>query len=195
MSDPCRRQGLALVGYRGTGKSTVGRLLAERLGRPFADADLELEARVGRPIAAIFAELGEPAFRDWEERILAELTNRTGAILATGGGVVLRESNRRALRDFGFVVWLTAAPGVLAGRLQADQGAGGQRPALTTAGTLAEIADVLEARLPLYHAVADARVETSRQTPAEVADAILALWPGSRRSTSGGWSVAQSTIV
>src|SRR6185437_526734 len=67
------RHGLALVGLRGSGKSTVGRLLARRLGRPFVDADVELEARAGRPIREIFAEQGEPAFRDWEERVLADL--------------------------------------------------------------------------------------------------------------------------
>jgi shikimate kinase len=165
--------GLALVGYRGTGKTTVGRLLAERLGRPFVDADRELEARAGRPIRAIFAEEGEPAFRDLEEATLRDLAARPGVVLATGGGVVLRGPNRRALRRFGFVVWLTASPDVLAGRLRDD---GGGRPALTAAGPLAEIAAVLEARTPLYREVADAVVETEGRTPAQVADAVLAAW-------------------
>src|SRR5262249_54254618 len=121
-SDPENPQGLALVGTRGTGKSTVGRILAERLVRPFLDADVELEARLGRTIAAIFAEDGEPAFRDWEERLLAELTStHPGAILATGGGVVLRATNRCTLRSFGFVVWLRAEPALAAARLQADR--------------------------------------------------------------------------
>src|SRR4051812_50028370 len=91
------RRGLALVGMRGSGKSTVGRILASRLSRPFLDADDALEARVGRPIASLFAREGEPYFRDWEERILAELTaGHPRAILATGGGGDLREANRRA---------------------------------------------------------------------------------------------------
>ena len=78
--------GLALIGYRGTGKSTVGRILAGRLKRTFRDCDREIEARAGRSIRAIFAESGEPAFRDWEEQTLAELTaTRPAIVLATGG--------------------------------------------------------------------------------------------------------------
>ena len=123
---PARGAGLALIGYRGTGKSTVGRILADRLDRPFLDADLEIEARAGRSIASIFAEWGEPAFRDWEERTLVELTaTYPDAILATGGGAVLRASNRELLARFGFVVWLRAEPAELARRLEADQA---QRP-------------------------------------------------------------------
>ncbi len=92
---PRRGAGLALIGYRGTGKSTVGRMLADRLGRPFRDADIEIEARAGRSISSIFSECGEPAFRDWEERTLVELTlSFPDAILATGGGAILRPSNR-----------------------------------------------------------------------------------------------------
>src|SRR5438445_548260 len=78
------RQGLALVGLRGTGKSSVGRILADRLGRPFADADVELEAASGRSIPSIFEELGEPCFRDWEERMLGELTATLPLLLLMG---------------------------------------------------------------------------------------------------------------
>jgi shikimate kinase len=171
--DPSGRRGLALVGARGTGKTSVGRIVADRLGLPFADADEELQRRAGRPIAAIFAAQGEPAFRDLEEEVLAALATRAGLVLATGGGAVLRAANRRALRRFGLVVWLTAGPDVLAGRLRRDVGG---RPALTAAGTLAEVAAVLEARTPLYREVADATVETAGRTPAEVADAVLDAW-------------------
>src|SRR4051812_39456850 len=169
MNDPSHRQSLVLVGYRGTGKSTVGRILAERLGLPFADADVELEALVGRPIPAIFAEQGEAAFRDWEERVLCDLSTRPGTIVATGGGVVLRETNRSLMRSFGFVAWLTADPELLAGRLRADPDGLANRPSLTGAGTLEEIARVLEERTPLYRAVADAFVDTGRKTPAQAA--------------------------
>jgi len=180
MSHPHDRQGLALVGLRGTGKSTVGRILAERLGRPFADADHEIEAKVGKPIRAIFEEQGEAVFRDWEESVLAELTTRSGAILATGGGAILREVNRARLRSFGLIVWLVADPAELAVRLQADARGLADRPALTSAGTIAELAGVLQARTPLYQEVADLTVETAQRTPEEVATAILALWPESR---------------
>ncbi len=173
-----RGSGLALVGYRGTGKSTVGRILADRLNRPFLDADREIEARAGRSISSIFADWGEPAFRRWEEETIQQLTRRyPGAILATGGGVVLRASNRRLLVEFGFVVWLKAEPAELARRLQSDFQAGASRPSLTAAGTLAEIAQVLEARTPFYHEVANAEINTLDRTPDEIAGEILGLWP------------------
>lgn len=171
------RQGLALVGLRGTGKSTVGRILASRLGRPFADADLELEARAGRSIATIFAESGEPEFRDWEERVLAELTRRVDLVLATGGGVVLRETNRRRLREFGRVAWLAADPQVIAARLRSNPSGVAGRPALTAAGTLDELAAVLDARTPLYREVADLVIQTDTMSVDQVGAAILDAWP------------------
>ncbi len=169
------RRGLALVGYRGTGKTTVGRLLADRLGWPFADADHEIEARAGRAVASIFAEDGEPAFRDWEERVIVDLAGRERTVIATGGGAVLRESNRAALRSVGFVAWLTADPETIARRISSRLAA---RPALTTAGTLGEIADVLAARTPHYRAVSDLEVETAHRSCREVADAVLRAWYG-----------------
>jgi shikimate kinase len=177
---PQNRQGLSLVGTRGTGKSTVGRILAERLVRPFLDADVELEEKLGRSIASIFAEDGEAAFRNWEEHLLSELTSAhkgKGAILATGGGAVLRETNRTALRSFGLVVWLWADPAVVVARLRADRRGLQERPALTPAGTLAEVSSVLETRTPLYREVAHAVVDTSQRAPENVVEAILELWP------------------
>jgi shikimate kinase len=169
-------RGLALVGYRGTGKSTVGRILACRSQRDFLDADLELEARAGRPVSAILTEDGEPVFRDWEERILAELIEQSPtAVIATGGGAVVREVNRSRLRDFGFIVWLTAEPDELASRLRSDPRGLAARPALSADGTVAEIARVLEIRKPLYQEVADAVIETGGNTPDLVAAAILDL--------------------
>ena len=177
MSDACeQRRGLALIGARGTGKSTVGRVVAARLGLPFADADVELEARAGRSIASIFAEAGEPAFRDWEERVLDELTSGPACVLATGGGVVLRESNRRRLRQFGRVVWLSADPAAIAVRLAADPRGLADRPALTAAGTLAEIAAIVAARASLYREAADEVIDTEGRNAEEVAEAVLDLW-------------------
>jgi shikimate kinase len=170
-------RGLVLIGYRGTGKSTVGRILAERLGLAFLDCDREIEARAARSIRSIFSECGEMTFRDWEERTLAELTAQNpGAILATGGGAVLREANRLRLRGFGFVAWLTADPAELARRLEADRLGLAGRPALTAAGTLDEIAQVLAARSPLYAELADVVIPTDGQGPGEVAEAILSHW-------------------
>jgi shikimate kinase len=176
-------RGLALVGYRGTGKSTVGRILSERLGRPFLDADLEVEARAGRSISRIFADWGEPVFRDWEERTLGELTEKfPTAVIATGGGAVLREANRRRIRKFGYVVWLTAGPAEVARRLAADQRGLMERPALTAAGTIAEIGELLSARTPLYRGLADTEIETGEKTPEEVATAIVTCWASGSRT-------------
>lgn len=184
--------GLALIGYRGTGKSSVGRIVAARLGRPFVDADVELEARAGRPIRRIFDEDGEPAFRDLEQEVVADLAGRPGLVLATGGGAVLRPANRDALRRVGFVAWLTAPPEELARRLRADRRGLAVRPALTGAGILEEIRDVLAERLPLYRQTADVEVETLGLSTQQVAEAVIDAWrrhrptaPGASRGTGG----------
>lgn len=176
-SIPVASRGLALIGCRGTGKSTVGRILADRLGRPFLDTDREIEVRSGRSIRSIFADSGEPAFRDWEERTLAEVSAESpGAVLATGGGAVLRPANRRTIRAFGFVAWVTADPDELFRRLKADRDGLAGRPALTPAGTLDEIIRVLADRSPLYAGLADAVIPTDGRDPPAVAEAILKCW-------------------
>lgn len=176
------RRGLVLVGYRGTGKTTVGRMLADRLGWAFADADHEVEARAGRSIASIFSEEGEAAFRDWEERVILDLAMRPETVVATGGGAVIRESNREAIRSAGFVAWLTADPETLARRISSRLAA---RPALTPAGTLGEIAEVLTARTAHYRAVSDLEIDTAHRTCREVADAILRAWHGGGAGAGG----------
>jgi shikimate kinase len=170
------RRGLALVGYRGTGKTTVGRIIAERLGWRFADADHELEQRAGRSIASIFANEGEATFRELEQQVVADLCLQPETVIATGGGVVVRPTNRSALRTVGFVAWLTADPETLAKRLIRDQARPNARPALTAAGTIDEIADVLTARMPFYREVSDLEVDTVGRTGFEVAQAILRAW-------------------
>jgi shikimate kinase len=166
--------GLALIGPRGTGKSTVGRILATRLGRPFVDADHALEQRLGVSIAELFRTRGEPYFRDEESATLRMLAERpTPLVLATGGGVILREANRELLRRFGAVVWLTADPAVLAERLAADPV--NDRPALTPLGALAEIGQILAAREPLYRLAAHHIVATDGKSAGLVADEILAI--------------------
>src|SRR5882762_6964820 len=106
---PGRRNSVALIGYLGTGKTTVARQLALALGWDWVDADVEVELRAGRSIAAIFADRGEPAFRDLEATILADLIGRDREVLALGGGIVLRATNRTLLDQAGHVVWLIAA--------------------------------------------------------------------------------------
>jgi shikimate kinase len=152
-------------------------LLAERLGWGWLDADRVLEARCGRSIRRLFAEEGEAAFRDREAAILAELCGRRRNVIATGGGVILRECNRERLRQAGRVVWLTADPTTLWQRLQDDPATSERRPALTVGGR-AEIEDVLREREALYRACADWTVSTMDRSPEVVADAILAYLAG-----------------
>lgn len=162
---------IALVGYRGTGKSTVAQALAGRLGWAWADADHELEARVGCSVRELFQTQGEPAFRDWEERILEELLTRSRTVLATGGGVVVRPANRRRLKAT-TVVWLTATPETIAARLSADATTGERRPSLTGMGSVAEILPVLTQRLPWYQDVAAKSVPTDDRPAEAIADEI-----------------------
>jgi shikimate kinase len=175
--DPQRGQGLALVGARGTGKTTVGRLVAARVGRTFIDLDEWIERDVKMAIGAYFSQSGERAFRKTESRVLGNsIIFARNAVIATGGGVVLSDTNRQLLREFGFVVWLTADPDELAARLEADPRGLASRPALTPAGTLAEIAEVLAVRTPLYREIADAVVDTTGRNAVDVARAVIAAW-------------------
>jgi len=164
---------LALIGYRGTGKTTVAKLLAQRLGWQAIDADVELERQAGRTIKQIFADGGEPAFRDWEEKIVAELTAKSQLVLALGGGAILREANRAAIKARCKTAWLTANPATLLARIHADATTAERRPNLTAAGGLAEIEQLLAAREPLYRDCADCIVATDDRSPESIADEIL----------------------
>ena len=185
---------IILVGYRGTGKTTVGRLLAARLGRAFHDADDLVEATAGKSIADIFASEGEVGFRDRESTALAELCARSGCVIATGGGAILRESNRRLLRDRGYVAWLTAAPETVWQRLVTDPLTAARRPNLTASGGIDEVRALLAAREALYRAAADFAVASDTVSPEAVADAILTAWNGgSTCRPSSGASSPSST--
>jgi shikimate kinase len=165
---------LSLIGYRGAGKTTIARLLALELGWEWVDADVEIELRGGKSIAAIFADDGEGAFRDLESQVLAELASRDGLVIACGGGVVLREENRAALKRGGKVVWLKASAETILARVAADASTAGRRPQLTTAGGAQEVIDLLARRTPLYRECADLIVETDDRQPAEISAEIVA---------------------
>lgn len=164
---------LVLIGYRATGKTTLARLLAQRLGWNWADADVEIERRAGKQIARIFAEDGEPAFRDLEAQVVADLCRCQHLVLATGGGAPLREESRQRMRAAGKVVWLMARPETILARMCADQTTAARRPSLTGKGPLEEIVDLLAKRTPIYAATAHLCVDTEGKSPAQLVDEIL----------------------
>ena len=160
---------LLLIGYRGTGKSTVARLLAARLGWDWVDADVEIERRAGKSIAAIFADDGEPRFRDLEADVLAELVARPRTVVACGGGAVVREANRKLLVAAPRVVWLRGSAEVLQRRIAADATTAARRPNLTPQGGSDEIETLLRRREPWYRECAKLTLDTDTIDPARAA--------------------------
>ena len=166
---------LALIGYRGSGKSRVAPLVATLLGWSWIDADDEIERRSGQSIAEIFDQQGEPAFRDLESDVLADLAARPSMVLALGGGAVLRAANRQSLVDHRCaVVWLKATPETLWQRISADSATQGRRPNLTRAGGLAEVQKLLAERESLYAECAHVTIDTEGKSPDCIAAEIVA---------------------
>jgi shikimate kinase len=164
---------LTLIGYRATGKTTLARSLAERLKWDWIDADVEIERRAGKSIARIFAEQGEPAFRDLEAQVIADLCRRDRLVLAAGGGAPLRPESRQAMRTGGKVVWLTARPETILTRMSGDATTAARRPSLTDKDPLLEIIQLLERREPIYRESAHIVVDTEGKTPVELTAEIL----------------------
>ncbi|MFO0917101.1 MAG: shikimate kinase [Planctomycetaceae bacterium] len=165
---------ITLIGYRGSGKSTVAPRLAARLGWDWIDADVELERRAGRSIREIFQRDGEGAFRRLERATLCDLLQRDRLVLAAGGGAILNAETRRDLCAAGPVIWLQAAVETLARRMESDPVSGSQRPKLTATGGLEEIQTLLAARDPYYREAASFGVSTEGRTVDEIVDEILA---------------------
>ena len=166
---------IALIGYRGTGKSTVGLLLARRLGLKFVDTDLLIESRRGESIAAIFARGGESLFRDCESAVLESLAESPEPlVIAGGGGIVLRESNRLLLRNLapGRIFLLTASAESIARRVFSDSRSDRTRPPLTGLSPEEEIREVLRKRDAVYRETADHLISTENKKPAEIAEEI-----------------------
>jgi shikimate kinase len=165
---------LVLIGYRGTGKSTVSRRVAQVLGMPQISLDAEIVKRSGQNIAELVSDRGWDYFRDLETEILVECAARPAVVLDCGGGVVEREANYAPLRQSGTVFWLTATPATVASRI----GDSRDRPALTQGQTfLSEVEAVLARRTPLYARLAHVKIATDQVSPTQVADRILSLWP------------------
>ncbi|REK30150.1 MAG: shikimate kinase [Planctomycetota bacterium] len=169
-----RGSSICLIGYRGTGKTTVAQILAERLGWPTCDTDIDIVASAGRSIAEIFAADGEKSFRDRETAAVMAALAEPGRVVSLGGGAVLREENRRALAAATTrVVWLTAAAETILTRLSADPATAEQRPNLTADGGLQEIRQVLAEREPIYRECADLEVDTEGKDVARVVHEII----------------------
>jgi shikimate kinase len=163
---------IVLIGYRGTGKSTVGALLAEQLGRTLVSTDAEIVRRANQSIPDIVKQQGWEHFRDLESAVCRELSGRDQLIIDTGGGAILRPENVAALKANGRLFWLTAEVATIAARIGGDT----QRPSLTgTKSFLEEIAEVLAQRRPHYTAAADHKISTEGRSPAVVAEQIMAL--------------------
>jgi shikimate kinase len=162
-----------LIGPRGSGKTSVAALLAERLGWGWVDADEVLEQRAGSSIREIFASEGEFGFRKREAEVLQELCRLERKVIATGGGAILRADNRDRLRQSGIVIWLTADVDTLWQRICGDAGSAERRPALGVGGR-EEVASVLAARHSFYRDAAHCTIDTAAKTPAEVAQEVLA---------------------
>jgi len=159
-----------LVGMMGAGKTTLGRKLAQALGRRFIDLDHELEARCGVRIATIFDIEGEAGFRRREAALLDACTREPDTVLATGGGAVLRAENRQHLRARGVVVYLHASVDKLHRRTRYDR----NRPLLSSDDPRATLAALLDARDPLYREVADVVIDSGTLSQAGLVDALLA---------------------
>ncbi len=164
------RGNLFLVGLPGAGKSTLGRALARRLELTFIDADADLERRLGVSIPTIFEIEGEASFRDREEGCIADLVQRTGIVLATGGGAVIRAANREKLKANGTVVYLHAEPATLRERTRKSR----HRPLLNTADPLARLTELYAQRDALYREVADCVLESDREHVARFAQSLQA---------------------
>jgi shikimate kinase len=164
---------LVLIGYRATGKTSLARLLAERLGWDWIDADVEIERRAGKSIKRIFAEDGEPAFRDLEAEVIADLCRREQLVLAAGGGAPMRPQSRQAMRASGKVVWLKAKPETIHARMSGDATTSSRRPDLTDKGGLEEIVQLLARREPIYRESAHWEVDTESKSLEHLTDEIL----------------------
>lgn len=160
---------IVLVGFMGTGKSSISRLLAARCGFQVVDTDHLVAQRAAMEIPEIFARHGEAHFRELETVALESLRARSRCIVATGGGVVVREGNRALLRELGFVVGLSASEEVIFERVSRNT----RRPLLQTADPRATVRELLAARRPFYEEAAQFTVDTSHLTHAQVAEAIL----------------------
>ena len=166
---------IVLIGYRGAGKSTVGRMLAARAGKRFVDADELVEKHYGASISDIVQSKGWQHFRDLEKGAIEEICQGDHLIIAPGGGAVLDPANVQSLKKNGFVIWLKADGEVLSRRMNLDPRTPAGRPTLTGKGALEEFQDVLAVRNPYYARAADVQVDTSALNLEEVVEKVCSI--------------------
>jgi len=176
MDEPNRKV-ITLIGFRGCGKTSVGRLLADRLGWQFMDTDAEIERKTGKSIAEIFLEQGEDTFRRLEREEMQTQLGKSQLVISAGGGAILDAQTRDHIAKFGVSIWLTAKVETIRERLENDERTQSQRPSLTGKATAAEIGEILQQRNPLYSSSADVVVETDSKSPLQVVEEILSQLP------------------
>jgi shikimate kinase len=164
---------LILIGYRGTGKSVVGRIVAQRLQLDYVGMDAQIVERAGISIPEIVERSGWTKFRDLESELAAELARGDNLIIDTGGGVIERPENIKALKENGCIIWLTASVETIVARIQD----GTQRPALVEGKTFTdEVAEVLDTRTSKYQNASQYQIATDDLTPEQVADEVIRIW-------------------
>ena len=161
-----------LIGYRATGKSTVGLLLSKRLKVPFVDTDQLIEQAASLSVKELIALEGWDKFREREAAVVASLDGQNIGVVATGGGAILAEPNRVLLKKMGVLVWLTAPLADIVERLKRDEQTAASRPQWTSGSLDAETAAVLKERLPIYETIADFTVDTRNKSVVRVADDV-----------------------
>lgn len=164
---------IVLIGYRCTGKTSVGKRLAERLGIPFYDTDELVQRDAGKTIRELVDAEGWDAFRARERAIIKQLPLSAEAVIAAGGGAIMDAANRKALKHKGLCVWLMADVGTIVERMRDDKASAVQRPPLSDDGLEQETAKILEARRPFYQEMADCTIDTSGKNIAAIVDEIL----------------------
>lgn len=175
---------LILIGYRGAGKTTTGEILAKRLGWHFVDLDDMICRRAGKTIAEIFSTEGEEGFRRRERETCELLRKSRNQVIALGGGTLTEQDNRNLVKRIGKAVWLRAPAAVLWSRISRDKSSASRRPNLTTDGGLDEVEKTLRQREPIYESAAVHIVETTVDSPEEVAEAIE-MWFKANDSEAG----------
>jgi len=166
---------IVLIGFRGTGKSTVGRLLAKRLERDFIDSDKHIEGSTEKTVKSIFEEDGEEGFRKIEADVIAELSKEDNKVISAGGGAVLREKNVKNLKGNGFLVLLEATPEIIHNRITQDKKTTQQRPSLTDKKPLDEIKHLIAEREPAYKSAADFTINTSYVSCEDIVNEIITI--------------------